>query len=228
MEQIRFAPSLMCMDIINARSELEILNENCSRFHVDIMDGHFVKNITLSADYIRAIRSYAKLPIEAHLMVTQPNDFLEEIAKAGADYITVHAETIGECAFRTLQKIGSLGCKRGVSLCPATSISDIEYYLEEVELVTVMTVDPGYAGSRFIPQMVKKVEDLRCIREKQGLKFEIQCDGAIGPKTYGPLWEAGACGFVMGTSGLFYKDGSLAENCVRMKREFSEATGVSI
>jgi len=223
-----FAPSLMCMDIKNTRDEIEIMNNNCGMFHVDIMDGHFVKNITLSADFIKGIRSIAKLPIEAHLMVTNPENFIESIAAAGADYITVHAETVQTNAFRTLQKIKELSCKPGVCICPATPIASIEAYLDEVDLVTVMTVDPGYAGSKFIPQMVEKVAKLEELRKQRNLEFIIQCDGAIGPKTYGPLYEAGAVAFVMGTSGLFYKSGTLEANCQKMKAEFLQATRANI
>ena len=223
-----FAPSLMCMDITNTVYELETMNNNCGMFHVDIMDGHFVKNITLSADFVKAIRGIAKLPIEVHLMVTEPGNFIENMAKAGADYITVHAETIQTNAFRILQTIKELSCKRGVCLCPATPLSSIEAYLDEVELVTVMTVDPGYAGSKFIPQMIEKVAKLEEMRKERGLDFIIQCDGAIGPKTYEPLYKAGARAFVMGTSGLFYKNDNLEANCQRMKLEFKQATGVDV
>ena len=223
-----FAPSLMCMDITNTRNEMDVMNETCNMFHVDIMDGHFVKNITLSADFIKAIRSLAQLPIEAHLMVENPNDFIADMAAAGADYITVHAETIQENAFRTLQKIKDLSCKRGVCLCPATPLSSIEAYLDEVELVTVMTVDPGYAGSKFIPQMIDKVARLEQMRNERDLDFIIQCDGAIGAKTYASLYNAGARAFVLGSSGLFFKDGSLKDNSKRMKAEFEEATGIKV
>lgn len=228
MKQPVFAPSLMCMDITNTQSELAAMNEHCDLYHVDIMDGHFVKNITLSAGFVRAIRDLAKLPIETHLMVENPAQFIEEMATAGADCITVHAETIQQNAFRILDQIKSLGCKRGVCLCPATPLASIEAYLDEIERVTVMTVDPGYAGSKFIPQMIDKVARLEQIRTERGLGFHIQCDGAIGAATYGPLYRAGASVFVMGSAGLFFGEGDLASKCKRMKREFAQATGVDI
>lgn len=228
MKQPLFAPSLMCMDITNTREEMETMNATCDMFHVDIMDGHFVKNITLSADFVKAIRDLARLPIETHLMVTDPAEFIDDMAAAGASYITVHAETVQENAFRLLTRIKELGCKRGVCLCPATPLAAIEAYLDEIELVTIMTVDPGYAGSSFIPQMVEKVAKLEEMRKQRGTDFIIQCDGAIGAKTYGPLYEAGAQAFVMGSSGLFFKDSDLASNVKRMKTEFSKATGVEL
>ena len=228
MKQPVFAPSLMCMDITNTRDELAAMNEHCDLYHVDIMDGHFVKNITLSAGFVRAVRGLAKLPIETHLMVENPAEFIEDMAAAGANYITVHAETVQTNAFRMLRKIKDLGCKRGVCLCPATPLTNIEAYLDEVELVTVMTVDPGYAGSKFIPQMIDKVARLEQMRIDRGLDFFIQCDGAIGAATYGPLYKAGASAFVLGSAGLFFGEGDLASNCKRMKRAFAQATGVDI
>jgi len=228
MRQPIFAPSLMCMDITNMRDGIEVMNNTCHILHVDVMDGHFVKNITLSAGFIQAVRSLATIPIEAHLMVEHPNAFIEDMAAAGAGYITVHAETIQKDAFRTLRRIKSLSCKRGVCLCPATPLSFIESYLDEVELVTIMTVDPGYAGSKFIPQMIEKVAKLEALRNERGLDFLIQCDGAIGKATYAPLYKAGANAFVMGSSGLFFKDGTLAHNSKRMKAEFEAETGVKV
>jgi D-allulose-6-phosphate 3-epimerase len=216
------------MDITDTRNELAVLNAQCGLFHVDIMDGHFVPNITLSAGFIKAIRGLAKLPIEAHLMVDSPMACLEDMAAAGADILTVHAETVQANAFRVLSKIKALGCKAGVCVCPATPLSAIEAYLGEVDTVTVMTVDPGYAGSPFLPQTVGKVAQLEELRMGRGLTFFIQCDGAVGAETYGPLYKAGARAFVVGSSGLFFKEGDLASNCARMKAEFTAATGVSV
>jgi D-allulose-6-phosphate 3-epimerase len=216
------------MDITDTLNELAVLNQFCGLYHVDIMDGHFVQNITLSADFVGAIRNAAKLPIEVHLMVTEPDSYIARLINVGADYITVHAETIQTRAFRTMHDIHKLGCKAGVCLCPATPVSAVMAYLDEVDIVTVMTVDPGYAGQEFIPQMVHKVAELERIRSLNSLNYLIQCDGAIGLNTYKPLYEAGARSFVMGSSGLFFKENTLKENCKRMRMEFTAATGVQL
>ncbi len=226
--KIQFAPSLMCMDISNMKEELTILGNFCDLLHVDIMDGHFVKNIALSPDFMKAVRLYTKLPMDAHLMVTNPEDYVQKLAEAGAHWITIHIETVVTSAFRTIRRIKALGCKAGVAICPATPVVHLQSLLDEVDMVTVMTVDPGYAGEKFIPQMAEKVRELDALRQKNGLEFTIQCDGAIGKETYKPLYEAGACAFVMGSSGLYFKNdpSDLEAKCRRMHREFAEAVGV--
>jgi D-allulose-6-phosphate 3-epimerase len=214
------------MDITNTTKELAILNRYCDMLHADIMDGHFVRNITLSVDFIKSIKPLAKLPIDAHLMVTDPGFYIEGLAEAGADYITFHAEAVSVNAFRIIKKIKSLWCNVGVAICPATPISAMEAYLDSVDIVTVMTVDPGYAGSPFIPQMTKKVAELSKLREQYNYSFILQCDGAIGIHTYKQLYNAGARAFVMGTTGLFFSGSyDLSKNCERMKQEFSQETG---
>jgi D-allulose-6-phosphate 3-epimerase len=222
-----FSPSLMCINLLDIENQIDILNQHCMMHHVDVMDGHFAKNITLSADFVRAIRPIAKLPIDAHLMVTTPNDFINDFADAGANYISLQAETIQTDAYRTLRKIKDLGCKFGIVVCPATPLSLVEWYLDEVDILTIMTVDVGYAGQKFIPQMVRKVAQARQIMEEKGYHYIIQCDGAIGKDTYKLLYDAGARAFVMGTSGLFKPGLELNEACHLMKKEFSQATGVA-
>lgn len=223
-----FSPSLMCMDITHTLEELGVMNKYCGMYHVDIMDGHFVGNITLCVDFIRAIRSAAKLPIDAHLMVTDPSNYIPKLAEAGADFISVHAETIQTNAFRILNEIRESGCRTGICLCPATPAISIQPYISMIDMVTVMTVDPGFAGQKYIPQMAGKVAEIDAMRRDHNPSMLIQCDGAIGIRTYKPLYDAGASVFVMGTSGLFFKGATLEENCLRMKREFFEATGVSV
>ena len=121
-----FNPSLMCMDLLDIKKQTEILNERCDLYHVDIMDGHFVKNITLSPDFVAAFAKIAKKPIDCHLMCEYPDDYIETLAKAGATYICPHAETINSDAFRIINKIRALGCRVGVVLNPATPLSYIQ------------------------------------------------------------------------------------------------------
>lgn len=219
-----FSPSLMCMDIANMLPQLAVLNAHCDMYHVDIMDGYFVKNITLSVDFVRAVRPYAQLPVDVHLMVTDPGQYVEGLVQAGADIITFHAEAAAVNAFTLIQDIHALGSKAGVCLCPATPVSAIQAYLGELDLVTVMTVDPGRAGRSFIPQMVEKVAALEDLRGRHGHRFLLQCDGAIGPANYGQLYAAGARAFVMGSTGLFTASDGLEENCIKMKADFVRAT----
>ncbi|MGV8050047.1 MAG: D-allulose 6-phosphate 3-epimerase [Anaerolineaceae bacterium] len=223
-----FAPTLMCLDYLDVKNQINTLNKYCDMYHADIMDGHFAKNITFSADFVRAIHSIAKLPLDVHLMVEKPNDFVDIFAEVGIEYITLHAETIQTYSNRIIRKIKDLGCKVGVAVCPATPLSAVEWYLSDIDILTIMTVEVGYAGQKFIPQMVGKVEQAKRLKEEKGYHYIIQCDGAIGKDNYKSLFDAGAQAFVMGTSGLFKPGITLDEACKKMKREFSQATGVPL
>jgi|GEM_PF-6385 len=221
-----FAASIMCMDFLNVARDMQIINADCDMYHADIMDGHFAKNITCSPDFIKAIRRATDLPIDAHLMVEYPNDFIDAVAKAGVDYISLHAETINVNAFRTINRIKSLGKKVGIALNPATPIDYIRHYIHEVDLLTIMTVDIGFGGQPYIKVMEKKVAEARDLREKEGYKYVIQIDGSCNPVTYAGLAAAGAEAFVMGSTGLFRKGMALNESALLMRKEYTELTGI--
>lgn len=223
-----FAASLMCMNFLRIEHDLSILNRYCDLYHADIMDGHYCQNLALSVAFIRSIHKSAALPIDAHLMVTDPNDYLEELAQAGAACISVHAETVNADAFRTIRKIESLGCKVGIVLNPATPLSCIEYYLPHIDLLTIMTVDVGYAGQPFIPEMLEKIRQAHMLKVKNGYRYLIQTDGANNPATYRNLYDAGARSFVMGSTGLFKLDSDLETACRQMRSDFQKATGVTV
>lgn len=190
-----FNPSLMCMDLLNIKEQLQILNTRADFYHVDIMDGHYVKNITLSPDFCKAIRPVCRIPLDCHLMVTTPDDFIEPLAKAGAGFICPHAETINADAFRIVNKIRSLGCKVGVVLNPATPVSYIQHYIHLLDKVTVMTVDPGFAGQPFIREMLDKINELKVLKEEKGYKYLIEVDGSCNEKTFG-IWQRPAQRFL--------------------------------
>jgi D-allulose-6-phosphate 3-epimerase len=223
-----FSPSLMCLDFLEIRNQIEVLNKHCDMLHADIMDGHFAKNITLSVDLIKAIQSVAEIPMEAHLMVTDPDDYLEALAKIGVETISLHAETIQTYSYRIIRKIKDLGCKVGIVLCPATPLSLADWYLDQIDIMTIMTVEVGYSGQKFIPRMTEKIAEAAQLRAEKDYHYVIQVDGAIGPKTYQSLYDAGARAYVMGTSGLFRPGVDLDESCLTMKKEFTEATGVAL
>ena len=218
-----FNPSLMCMDLLNIKEQLQILNTRADFFHVDIMDGHYVKNITLSPDFCRAIRPVCRIPLDCHLMVTTPDDFIEPLAKAGAGYICPHAETINADAFRIVNKIHSLGCKVGVVLNPATPVSYIRHYIHLLDKVTVMTVDPGFAGQPFIREMLEKISELKALKEEKGYGYLIEVDGSCNERTFGDLAEAGTQVFIVGTSGLFNLDKDLETAWDKMMDNFNKA-----
>jgi D-allulose-6-phosphate 3-epimerase len=194
------------MDFLRIKEQTEILNKRADYYHIDIMDGHFCKNITLSPDFMRAIKPISKLPFDVHLMTQHPNDFIDMVYQAGADIISPHCETINSDAFRAINKIKSLGAKAGVVLNPATPLEYIKHYIGRLDLITIMTVDVGYAGQSFIPEMLDKIKLCAKWRQDFGYKYKIQIDGSCNQKTYKKLFEAGADIFVLGSSGLFSLD----------------------
>lgn len=219
-----FSPSLMCMDLLNIKNQTEILNKRADFYHVDIMDGHFVKNITLSPDFVKVLRKISKIPIDCHLMVTNPYDYIETLAYAGATYISPHAETINSEAFRVINKIKSLGCKVGIVLNPATPIEYIQYYIHHIDKLTIMSVDPGFAGQPYIPEMLEKIKKAKKLKEENNYKYLIEIDGSCNEKTYKELYEAGIEVFIVGSSGLFNNDENLEKAWEIMIEKFNEQT----
>jgi D-allulose-6-phosphate 3-epimerase len=190
------------------------------------MDGHFCKNITLSPDFIRAIRPITKLPLEVHLMTEYPNDFIDMVKCAGGDIIMPHAETINVDAFRVINKIKSLGARAGVVLNPATPLEYIKHYAGLLDVITIMTVDVGYAGQPFIEEMIEKIRLCKKWKETYGYTYKIEIDGSCNKKTFKRLYEAGAEIFVVGTSGLFSLDADVDAAYKKMLIDFETETGV--
>ncbi len=220
-----FSISLMCMNFLNMRAQLETLNKKAQMYHVDIMDGHFAPNITLSPDFMRAVSTVASLPMDAHMMTTDPNRWIDAVADACASLISPHAETINTDAFRNFNRIRALGCKEGVTLNPATPLSAIEHYIDRLDMLTIMTVDVGFAGQPFIDQMLRKIEKARELKEKHGYHYAIQVDGSCNAASFKKLWDAGTEIFVLGTSGLFALDEDTDRAYDKMLAGFKEATG---
>lgn len=223
-----FSVSLMCMDLLDIKNQLEKLNQRADMYHVDIMDGHFCKNITLSPDFIKSCNKVAKLPMDVHLMTENPTDWIEVVAAAGATCISPHAETINTDAFRVINRIKELGCKVGVTLNPATPLNYIQHYIGHLDMITIMTVDVGYAGQPFIPEMLDKIAEAKALKEKYGYTYKIEIDGSCNAKTFKRLYEAGAEVFVLGSSGLFGLDEDLSAAYDKMLRQFKEETNVEM
>ncbi len=220
-----FSASLMCMNLLEIKQQFEILNKRVHMYHVDIMDGHFCKNITLSPDFIKAVRKIATLPIDAHLMVETPGDFIDYLEQAGVDYISPHAETINTDAFRFIDKVKSKGIKMGVVLNPATPLYFVQHYLNHIDILTIMTVDVGYSGSKFVPEMLGKIEAAKRFRDENGLSYIIQVDGACNADNFRAMDKAGAEAYVMGNTGLFAMHSDLDTAVDIMYRNFSEKVG---
>lgn len=223
-----FKISLMCMDFLDIKNQVEILNEEFDGFHMDLMDGHFCRNITLSPDFINAVGKIAKKPMDIHMMTTNPNDWLDLCAKAGAKLLCPHAETINTDAFRTINRIKSLGCEAGVALNPATPLTYCREYLGKIDLLTIMTVDVGFAGQPFIVEMLDKISEAKRLREENNWHYRIMIDGSCNKNTFKQLYEAGADGFVLGSSGLFSLDKDLRTACKKAKAIFEHETGTKL
>ncbi len=193
------APSLLSADFSDLKSDLENMTAaGADLLHLDIMDGHFVPNLTFGPFICRTIRRISDLPLDAHLMITHPGRYLDSFAKAGVDAVTFHVEIDGDVG-ETLGRIGALGLKRGLSLKPGTPVGDILPWLDQLDLVLVMSVDPGFGGQQFDSAAVGKIAELSERRRTEGCEFQISVDGGINAETGALCREAGADILVSGS-----------------------------
>ncbi|MBZ0216696.1 MAG: ribulose-phosphate 3-epimerase [Fimbriimonadaceae bacterium] len=215
---IRIAPSILSADFANLGADVRAIDEaGCDCVHIDVMDGHFVPNITIGPDVVKALRPHSQKIFDVHLMIAPCDPYLQAFADAGSDVIIVHAEA-GPHLDRSLQVIRNLGKKAGVSLNPSTPESMLEYILDKVDLVLVMTVNPGFGGQKFIPEMCRKIAR---IKQMIGTRpIDIEVDGGISPETAGLVAKAGANVLVAGSA--VFKERKLEEN-IRAIRQSAEA-----
>lgn len=199
MSNNKIAPSILAADYANFASELKRIEETSVEYvHIDIMDGQFVPNITFGADVVASMRKHSKLVFDCHLMVVNPERFVDAFAQAGADIMTIHAESTLHI-HGALQKIKKAGMKAGVVINPGTPVSAIEPVLSLVDQVLIMTVNPGFGGQAFIPEMLEKVQKVAKIRDEKGYDFDIEVDGGVDNKTIKACYQAGANVFVAGS-----------------------------
>ena len=206
------APSILSADFAQLGEEVRAIDEaGADWIHIDVMDGHFVPNLTIGPGVVKALRPYTSKPFDVHLMISPVDPFLEAFAEAGADMITVHPEA-GPHLHRTVQRVKALGKKAGVSLNPATPAKALDYVLHEVDLVLVMTVNPGFGGQKFISSQLKKIEAIANRISKENLDVRLEVDGGIDPDTAPQAVNAGANVLVAGTAAFRGGPSQYAEN----------------
>lgn len=202
---IKLSPSILAADLSNLGQEVRIIDEvGADYIHIDVMDGMFVPNISYGMPVIQALRKHSDKPFDVHLMIEEPDRYVDEFVKAGSDIIMVHVEACKHL-HRTLQHIHDLGVKAGVVLNPSTPIDCLDYILDDIDMVLVMSVNPGFGGQKFIPSAMDKIRDIRALFDARGCKADIEVDGGVTVDNAAELIEAGATVLVAG-SGVFKGD----------------------
>ena len=217
MKKIQISPSILSADFSQLGKEIKKLEDGgADLIHVDVMDGHFVPNLTIGPPVIKALRNYTKLPFDVHLMISPVHKYIKNFAEAGSDIITIHPEAT-ENLNESIFLIKKLNKKVGVSLNPDTNISVIESELKNIDLVLVMSVFPGFGGQKFIPETIKKIKDLKEIKDKNNYNFDIEVDGGINFLNSKDVINAGANILVSGTTIFKENNGDIKKNIEKLK-----------
>ena len=211
-QPLAIAPSILSADFAKLGEEVRAITDaGADMVHVDVMDGHFVPNITIGPDVLKALKPHSDLPFDVHLMISPVDPYLEAFAQAGADYLTVHAEA-GPHVHRSLQAVKALGCKAGVTLNPGTPVEAVLSVLDLCDLVLVMSVNPGFGGQSFIESQLKKIARLREAIDTGGRHVKLEVDGGVKPANAGDIWRAGADTLVAGSAVFAGGPSKYAEN----------------
>ena len=212
MKKIQISPSILSADFSQLGNEIKRLEEGgADLIHVDVMDGHFVPNLTIGPPVIKALKKYSSIPFDVHLMISPVHKYIEAYSNAGADIITIHPEATDDLGSSIL-KIKELNKKVGVSLNPETKIDIILDYLEKIDLVLIMSVNPGFGGQKFMPEVLKKIKDLKKVQQEKKLTFDIEIDGGINFENSKKAIEAGANILVSGTTIFKSNNGDIKKN----------------
>ena len=217
MKKIQISPSILSADFSQLGKEIKKLEDGgADLIHVDVMDGHFVPNLTIGPPVIKALRNYTKLPFDVHLMISPVHKYIKNFAEAGSDIITIHPEATKNLN-ESISLIKRLNKKVGISLNPDTKISVIESELKNIDLVLIMSVFPGFGGQKFIPETIKKIKDLKEIKDKNNYNFDIEVDGGINFLNSKDVINAGANILVSGTTIFKENNGDIKKNIEKLK-----------
>ena len=213
---IKLAPSILSADFARLLEDVKKVEKaGCEYLHIDVMDGHFVPNITLGPGIVKSLRKDVNMVFDAHLMIENPDNYIKEFADAGCDIIVVHQEACTHL-HRTIQNIKSHGIKAGVALNPATPIETIKYVLQDVDMVLLMSVNPGFGGQSYIPVVTEKIKELKALIDKMNLDIDIEVDGGVKPSNIAEVVNAGAN--VIGAGSAIFNAGNIDE-AVKSLRE---------
>ena len=217
MKKIQISPSILSADFSQLGNEIKRLEEGgADLIHVDVMDGHFVPNLTIGPPVIKNLRKYTKLPFDVHLMISPVHEYIENYADAGADIITIHPEAT-ENLKKSINLIKKFGKKVGVSLNPKTKIKTLIDEIENIDLVLIMSVNPGFGGQKFMPEVLDKIRELKKIKDENQYHFDIEVDGGINFSNSKIVLEAGADILVSGTTIFNENDGNIKTNIEKLK-----------
>lgn len=217
MSNVKISPSILSADFAKLGAEVAAICEaGCDLVHVDVMDGHFVPNITIGPDVVKALKPHASKPLDVHLMIAPVDNYITAFAEAGADIITFHPEA-GPHPHRTAQAIKAAGCKVGVSLNPATPVSVLDHLMGDIDLILVMSVNPGFGGQSFIDSQLDKIRTLRKLIDASGRDIELEVDGGVNRENAARIIEAGASILVAGTATFKGGPAAYADNIAALR-----------
>jgi len=217
MKKIKISPSILSANFSELGNEIKRLEDaGADMIHVDVMDGHFVPNLTIGPPVIKALRKYTKLPFDVHLMISPVHKYIKDYADAGANIITIHPETTDNLE-ASIQHIKKLNKKIGISLNPGTQIEVVKNFLEKIDLILIMSVNPGFGGQKFMPEVLVKIKELKKIKDQQNLNFDIEVDGGINFDNSKLVIDAGANILVSGTTIFKNNNGNIKKNIDTLK-----------
>lgn len=214
--EYKISPATMCMDLMHLGDQIQILDQYVEMYHIDFIDGVYLRNFSFTPPFIQAMREATKHTLDVHMMVQDPFAFLDMVVDAGADIVSLHSEKLVNHAFRTARYLHDRGRKFGVVITPETSVETLLPYISEIDKITVMTVDPGFVGGDFVEYSLEIIRQLKELKAKNGYRYLIEADGQCNAAHFGMLKQAGIEVFIVGKSGLFSLDEDLDKAYAKM------------